>query len=100
MFSEIQTGIFGQIERAVMNLRTQSNLSEILKISLNGMEISRKKNSKFLCVLGVKLDNVKDISILQATAVNQNMIFHKPLEIFENAKQYIQSNGKRPMREV
>ena len=57
---------------------------EISKVSLNGMEISRKEISKFLGVLDAKLDNVQDISIPQTTTVNQNMIFHPPLDIFGN----------------
>ena len=62
---------------------------EILKVSLNEMEITRKQISIFLDVLGVKLDKVKDISILQTTTVNQNIIFHSPLEILGNANQCI-----------
>lgn len=76
--------ILSWIKKAVTNLRIQSNPLEISKVSLNGMEISRKEISKFLGVLGAKLDNVQDISIPQTTTVNQNMIFHPPLDIFGN----------------
>ena len=71
--SEIQTGIFARMERAVTKLRNTDHsikfFSRISKESLNEMKISRKEILKLLGTLGVKLYNVEVIAIqLQSTS--------------------------------